>query len=144
MLSRYLFVLACGAALVLAQAPPTAPVIAARGVTNYFTQEPAPGTLALGGLVQISGLNLGPLDGATATDTPWPTQLGGTQVIIGGKPAGLYSVQPGKIIAQVAADANVGLVDVVVRRAGGASAPAKVTVAALQPAVKTASGTGFG
>lgn len=44
------------------------------------------------------------------------------QAIIGGKAAGLYSVMPGKIVAQVAADANTGLVDVVVRRASGNSA----------------------
>jgi uncharacterized protein (TIGR03437 family) len=141
---RYWLVWSGSLSLLFAQAPPTTPVIAARGVTNYFTQEPAPGSVALGGLVQITGLNLGPVDGATATDVPWPTQLGGTQVIIGGKAAPIYSVQPGKIIAQVAADANTGLVDVVVRRSGGASAPAKVTLSALQPALRTASGAGFG
>ena len=143
MFSRYLVLLAGGLSLVWAQAP-TAPVINGRGVTNAFTQEPAPGIVALGGLVQITGLNLGPVDGATASDVPWPTQLGGTQVIIGGKPAPLYSVAPGQIVAQVATDANTGLVDVVVRRAGGASVPVKVTVAAVDPAIRTASGAGFG
>src|SRR3954466_4629199 len=71
-----------------AQAP-TAPVISARGVTNFFTQDPAPGTVAQGALVRIAGLNLGPADGATAPAPPWPTRLGGTQVVIGGKPAPL-------------------------------------------------------
>ena len=70
------------AALLFAQAP-TAPVISARGVTNYFTQDPAPGTVGLGGLVQINGLNLGPLDPVLADAIPWPTRLGGSQVIIG-------------------------------------------------------------
>jgi uncharacterized protein (TIGR03437 family) len=126
-----------------AQAP-TAPVISARGVTNFFTQEPAPGIVAQGGLVQIVGLNLGPPEGAKAADTPWPTRLGGTQVVIGGKPAALYSVAPGVIIAQVAPDANLGLVDVIVRRGGDTSQPAKVTVAALAPSVRTVKDAGYG
>src|SRR5439155_15342308 len=88
------------AALLSAQAP-TAPVISARGVTNFFTQDPAPGTVGLGGLVQINGLNLGPLDPVLADAIPWPTRLGGSQVIIGGKPAALFSVSSGVTIAQV-------------------------------------------
>src|SRR5438132_12400411 len=112
------FMLAGAFAAVLSAQSPTAPVISARGVTNFFTQEPAPGTVALGGLVQISGLNLGPPEGATADGTPWTPRLAGTQVIIGGKPAPIYSVSPGAIIAQVPYDANPGLVDVIVRRNG--------------------------
>src|SRR5204863_3079046 len=91
------------AALLSAQAP-TAPVISARGVTNYFTQDPAPGTVGLGGLVQINGLNLGPPEGLIADTIPWPTRLGNTQVIIGGKAAPIYSLAPGVIVAQVPLD----------------------------------------
>src|ERR1039458_9643686 len=108
---RFLFACVAGAALLCAQAP-TAPVISARGVTNFFTQEPAPGIVGLGGLVQIGGLNLGPPEGITATDLPWPTRLGDTEVVIGGKAAPLYSVLPGTILAQVPLDANIGLVSV--------------------------------
>src|ERR1043165_1034361 len=97
---RFLFAGIALVALLQAQAP-TAPVISARGVTNFFTQEPAPGTVAQGGLVQITGLNLGPPEGATASGTPWPTRLGDVQVMLGGRPAPLYSVSPGTIIAQV-------------------------------------------
>lgn len=140
---RHLLILVLALPLARAQAP-TAPVISPRGVTNYFTQEPAPGTVAQGGLVQILGLNLGPAEGATATSTPWPTTLGGTQVAIGGKAAALYSVAPGKIIAQVAPDANMGLVDVVVRRGSDRSQPAKVFVNALAPSVRTVKDAGFG
>src|ERR1017187_6221862 len=107
------FLLACvaGAALLCAQAP-TAPVISPRGVTNFFTQEPAPGTVGLGGMAQIKGLNLGPPEGITATALPWPTLLGDTSVVIGGKAAPLYSVSLGTILAQVPVDANIGLVNV--------------------------------
>src|SRR5205085_348519 len=120
------------------------PVISARGVTNFFTQEPAPGTVGLGGLVQISGLNLGPPESAIADAVPWTTRLAGTQVIIGGKPAPIYSVAPGSIIAQVPYDANAGLVDVVVRRNGASSAPARVFINALYPTVRTANDSGAG
>jgi uncharacterized protein (TIGR03437 family) len=129
---------------VLGAQTPTAPVISARGVTNFFTQEPAPGVVGLGSLVQIVGLNLGPPDGDKATEIPWPTRLGNVQVFIGGKPAPVFSISPGTIIAQVPVNANIGLVDVVVRRAGVNSAPAKVTVAAMAPAVRTADDSGAG
>src|SRR5258708_8093330 len=97
---RFLFASVASAILLSAQSP-TSPVISARGVTNFFTQEPAPGIVGLGSLVQISGLNLGPPEGVTAEGTPWPTRLAETQVIIGGRPAPIYSMSPGVIIAQV-------------------------------------------
>jgi uncharacterized protein (TIGR03437 family) len=143
LLRRRLSAFVACAALLCAQAP-TAPVISARGVTNFFTQEPAPGIIGLGGLVQIGGLNLGPPEGMTATDLPWPTRLGDTTVVIGGKPAPLYSVSPGTILAQVPVDANIGLVPVTVRRGGVSSPPAKVTVAAMAPSVRTADDSGAG
>ncbi|MEO8595043.1 MAG: hypothetical protein ABI759_17115 [Candidatus Solibacter sp.] len=132
------------AAALLRGQTPTAPIISARGVTNFFTQEPAPGIVGLGGLVQIVGLNLGPPEGATATEVPWPTRLADTQVIIGGKPAPLYAVSPGTILAQVPLDANTGLVNVFVRRGDAASKPAKVTVAPMAPSVRTADDSGAG
>src|SRR6185369_3625642 len=97
-----------------------------------------------GGLVQINGLNLGPLDPVVADKLPWPTRLENTQVIIGGKPAALYSVSAGAIIAQVPVDAAIGLVNVVVRRGGDSSQPAKVTIAPMAPSVRTADDSGAG
>lgn len=140
---RFFLALAATAASLPAQ-PPTAPVISARGVTNFFTQEPAPGVVGLGGLAQITGLNLGPAEAATASGTPWPTKLADVQVTIGGKPAPLYSVAPGTIIAQVPLDANIGLVAVIVSRASGTTAPALVTVAALDPSIRTTDDSGYG
>ena len=134
--------IACAAAL-YAQAP-TAPVVGARGVTNFFRQEPAPGIVGLGGLVQITGLNLGPVEGAVASGTPWPMKLADVQVGIGGRPAPIYSVSRNLIVAQVPVDANAGLVDVVVRRDSGTSRPARLMVTPLDPAVRTAKDTGYG
>ncbi|HEY1496257.1 MAG TPA: hypothetical protein VGF49_17015 [Candidatus Solibacter sp.] len=144
LLRRFLFAGCVAGLFALGAQTPTAPIISARGVTNFFTQEPAPGVVGLGGLVQVVGLNLGPPEGLTTTDLPWPTRLGNVQVIIGGKAAPIYSISPGTIIAQVPVDANLGLVDVTVRRGGVNSAPAKVTVAAMAPAVRTADDSGAG
>ncbi|MEO8370100.1 MAG: IPT/TIG domain-containing protein [Candidatus Solibacter sp.] len=141
---RHLLAVCAAASAVLSAQAPTAPVISARGVTNFFTQEPAPGIVGQGGLVQINGLNLGPPEGLTAGELPWPTRLGDTQVSIGGKPAAIYSVTPGTILAQVPLDSNIGLVNVIVRRAGVSSTPAKVTVAAMAPSVRTADDSGAG
>jgi hypothetical protein len=66
-----------GSVVMPAQAP-TAPVVNPRGVTNYFTQLPAPARVGHGGLIQITGLNLA-RPGATAEGTPWPTNLGGVR-----------------------------------------------------------------
>src|SRR5579872_3163393 len=118
--------------------PPTKPVIGIRGVINYFSQGPAGSTVAAGALVQINGLNLGPDGGLTATDSPWPNSLGDVTVAIDGKPAPLYSVSPTQIIAQVPPNAAAGLDPVVVKRASGSSLPARVNIAAVAPAIKSA------
>jgi uncharacterized protein (TIGR03437 family) len=138
---RTAFLLLAGTAAVWAQ---SGPVIFPRGVTNAFTMEPTPAHVGLGGLVQISGSNLGPPEGATAAGAPWPTELGGVQVFISGKPAPLYSVSPGSIVAQVPFEAGGGTADVVVQRDGVKSAARRVLIDARRPAVKTASGKGYG
>jgi uncharacterized protein (TIGR03437 family) len=138
------FMLAGAFAAALFAQSPTTPVISARGVTNFFPQEPASGIVGLGGLVRISGLNLGSPDGATADGVPWATRLVDRQVIIGGKSAPLYSVAPGAIIAQVPCDAKAGLVDVIVRRNGASSTPARVFINALYPTVRTVDDSGAG
>ena len=124
--------------------PPANPIVAVRGVTNFFTQQPAPALVAPGSLVQITGLNLGPQTAAVATALPWPTTVGDVSVTIDGKPAPLYSVASDIILAEVPSGIATGLVDVVVTRTAGSSAPARVNVAAIAPAVRTAKDLGYG
>lgn len=123
---------------------PANPVIGIRGVTNFYSQQPAPATVAPGSIVQITGLNLGPADGATAAAVPWPTQLADVQVSIDGRPAPLFSVSPSAIIAQVPPGAAAGTDTVIVKRASGTSAPARVNVALVVPAIRTANDQGYG
>ncbi|SPE35029.1 exported hypothetical protein [Candidatus Sulfopaludibacter sp. SbA3] len=134
--------------------PPANPIVSVRGVTNFFTQQPAPSLVAPGSLVQITGLNLGPQTAISAAATPWPTMLGDVGVTIDGKAAPLYSVGSDTILAQVPPGVSNGLVDVVVTRTAGSSAPARVNVTSsaparvnvtpIAPAVRTAKDVGYG
>lgn len=132
--------------MVLAQGPPTGPVVSPRGVVNGFTQQPAPSVVAQGGIVYVNGLNLGPPQGAQASGTPLPTQLGEppVEVLIHGKPAPLFSASPERIVAQVPWEAEAGVAEVVVRRGGVESRPARIQIAATNPSVRTADESGHG
>ena len=121
-----------------------APVVLPRGIINAITQLPAPATVGRGGIIQISGLNLGPPEGAQAAGPQWPTQLADVQVLINGNPAPLASVSPGTIVAQVPADAAVGVADLVVTRTAGTSLAAHFTVLPVDPAIRSADGSGWG
>ncbi|MBM3748450.1 MAG: hypothetical protein FJW34_21940, partial [Acidobacteria bacterium] len=133
------------AGTVCAQAP-TGPVISPRGVINAFTQQPAPSTAPQGGIIHILGLNLGPPGGVKSTGAPLPVQLGDPpiEVLINGKQAPLLSAQPERIVAQIPWEADPGLAQVVVRRGGIESKPARVIINALAPSVRTEAGAGFG
>ena len=130
----------------LAQAPPTGPVVSPRGVVNAVTQQPAPSVVAQGGIVSITGLNLGPPEGAKAAGAPLPTQLGDppVEVLIHGKPAPLFSASPERIVAQVPWEAEAGLAEVVVRRSGAESRPARIQIVGTDPSVRTADENGYG
>ena len=107
---------------------PTAPVLDQRGLLNGFTKLPAPATVGRGGILDINGFNLGPPEGATASALPLPATLGGMQVTINGRPAPLFSVTPGRIVAQVPWDAALGMAQVVVVRGNTRSRPGRFTV----------------
>jgi len=132
----------------LAQAP-TAPVLNPRGVVNAFSQQPAPTYAASGGIIWITGLNLGPPEGAKAEGATLPPELGGVKVLINNQAIPLISVSPGKIVAQIpwdAADTPQGnLLQLVVESAGGRSRnPARFFVRREEPAIRTKGDTGFG
>ncbi len=136
--------LVAGAA-VLAQAP-SAPVLNPRGVLNAFTRQPAPSSVAAGGILRIEGFNLSPPEGLKASGTPLPTQLGSPplEVLINGKPAPLFSARPDHILTQVPWDVPPGLATVVVRRGGSQSRPARVFINRVEPSLRTADDTGYG
>jgi uncharacterized protein (TIGR03437 family) len=128
----------------LAQVPPTNPVVEPRGVLNAFTRQPAPTVVAPGGLIVITGLNLGPAMGAKAEGPTWPTRLADVEVMINARQATIASVEPGRIVVQVPWEIPNGLAQVVVRRGQAASRPARFLVNAIAPSAKTADDSGFG
>ena len=129
-----------------------APVVNPRGVINAFTQQPAPSAVAPGGLVWITGLNLGPPEGAKASGLPWPTQLGNPEMEVliqsfserAARPMPLASLATDKIVAQVPVDIPPGLANVVVRRGESRSRPARIVINRLEPALRTADDKGYG
>ncbi|MCL5745812.1 MAG: hypothetical protein M1541_18125, partial [Acidobacteria bacterium] len=138
-----LFILAGSLSIAWGQAPDNA-VIDPRGVVNAYSRMPAPSRAGRGGLIEISGFNLGPPEGAKAPAAEWPTELGGIQVLINGTAAPVGSADPGKIVAQVPLDAQVGLAEVVVTRGSVSSRPARIFIAAQEPSVRTADDSGYG
>jgi uncharacterized protein (TIGR03437 family) len=130
----------------LAQTPPSVPLIDPRGVVDYYNPTPAPATVARGGILQISGTNLGPATAVAATKAPLPTTLGNpaVQATLNGTAMPLYSVSANAIIAQVPFGAPLGTVSIVVSVGGVTGPPASVTIAATAPSIRTADGSGTG
>jgi uncharacterized protein (TIGR03437 family) len=122
------------------------PVIFARGVTDATRLDPAPATVARGGMLQIVGFNLGPDAVVKSSGAPLPAVLGDAniQVLINGTPAGLYSVSAAKIVAEVPVDATLGVASVAVKSGDATSAPQTFTVVAVQPGIVAKDGSGYG
>jgi uncharacterized protein (TIGR03437 family) len=121
------------------------PQVAAGGVLNaasYALQTPvAPGTL-----VSIFGSNFTDSTSVlVATSFPWPTQLGGASVTIGGEPVPIYVVTAGQINAMLPFDLPVNTsLPLVVTRGNAVSAPQPVSLISSQPGVFTQSANGQG
>ena len=119
------------------------PIVGVGGVVNAASYAP---TVAPGALISIYGSNFA---GATnmAPSVPWPTLLGNTQVLLGGRPMPLYFVSNQQIDAVVPYDvAPNSLQQVIVQNGTAYSQPETMTVAAAQPGVfsQDQSGTGPG
>jgi uncharacterized protein (TIGR03437 family) len=120
-----------------------APVITPGGVVSSASiVENAP--IAPGSIISIFGSNLA--DAPTpATSFPFPTKLGGAQVLIAGQPAPLSYAGPGQINAVVPfGTPAVNLEQLVVSHGGLYSPPQTLAVARTQPAVFTQNQTGSG
>jgi uncharacterized protein (TIGR03437 family) len=106
----------------------TTPVVDA--VVNAADGAPA---LAPGSLVRIRGLALSAGSVSTAV-APWPTTLSDTCVTYGGEPLALSQVSPTEIVGQLPFLAPPSG-SVVVRSAGGVSAPFSVNLRQAAPAI---------
>jgi uncharacterized protein (TIGR03437 family) len=121
------------------------PQVSAGGVLNaasYALQSPvAPGTL-----VSIFGSNFTDSTSVlVATSFPWPTQLGGASITIGGEPVPIYVVTAGQINAMLPFDLPVNTsLPLVVTRGNAVSAPEPVSLISSQPGVFTQAANGLG
>lgn len=115
-------------------APPAhsqlAPMIGSRGVVNAYSQEPAPTAAAPGSLIWITGFNFGETDGA--------------KVLVNGSEATVISVSSTRIVAQIPLDAAPGMAEVIVARGDTKSRPARLTISAISPVMRSAADTGYG
>jgi uncharacterized protein (TIGR03437 family) len=99
--------------------------------------------LAPGMLVSIFGSNLG--NTASAQGYPWPTELGGTTVVMAGLALPLLEVAPDRIEAVVPFEVPVNArQQLLVLRGAATAVPETVTVAPAQPAVYTKDRSGSG
>ena len=110
------------------------PAFPANGVVNAasFTT-----TLARCSLASIFGTNLAAAT-FSAGPLPWPTILGGVQVMVGGVPAPVFVVSPLQINFQVPCEMPLtGSVTMTVNNSGAISAGQSVTLAPYAPGVFT-------
>jgi uncharacterized protein (TIGR03437 family) len=102
--------------------------------------------LAPGGFISIFGSNLAPGSNPVST-YPYPPELGGTQVLLGGEPLPLEYAGPGQINAVIPYDVPVNsTLQLIVTQNGASSMPETVLIGPAQPSVFTQdqSGTGAG
>ncbi len=81
---------------------------------------------------------------AVASSLPLPTTLGGTSVLVDGRPAGLFFVSPNQINYQVPDDLQPGTAMVTVQRDGLTVAQGELEVGSVAPSLFTADASGQG
>ncbi len=119
------------------------PVVNPGGIANAAGLVAA-SPLAPGEFISIFGSNLGPST-AVVSPVPYPTMLGGTQVLLGGQPLPLQVVSAGQINAVVPYGATVnGLQDLLVEQNGMYSLQETLVGAVANPAAFTVTQSGQG
>lgn len=134
------------APLLVGAQPQVPPVVDPRGVLNEISALPAPAVVAPGGLLRITGFNLGPPQEWTADSLPLPLSAGdpAVQVLINGRPAPLVTVSPSRIICQIPLETPLGIAAAVVKRGEQQSRPARFFVRNPVPALRTVGGNAIG
>jgi uncharacterized protein (TIGR03437 family) len=121
----------------------TVPLVAPGAVLNgasFVANAP----VAPGSLITIFGSRLAD-EQVTATSSSLKTELGGSEVVLGGKPLPLLYASDGQLNAQLPYDLTVNSQQhLLVRRRAALSVPEFITVAAAQPAVFTQDQSGRG
>ena len=100
----------------------------------------APDSIAL-----LSGFGLArePLQ-SERTDGVYPTQLGGTSVMVNGRPAEIYYVSSTQVNFHVPDETELGAAEVVLTNADGVQLHSQITVESVAPGIFTEDGSGQG
>ncbi len=145
--------------VVLEVPPPTGPAVTENGGVLNAARQSAYGEpglfgprilpVAPGSVVEIRGRNLAADGAASAEGLPLPRSLGGTRVMIDGQAAPLFTVESGRIAAQLPSGllpegARTALASVEVETEQGVSYARFFHAAAQAPGVFTVSGGGAG
>ncbi len=145
--------------IVLEVPPPTGPAVTENGGVLNAARQSAYGEpglfgprilpVAPGSVVEIRGRNLAADGSASAAGLPLPRSLGGTRVMIEGQAAPLFTVESGRIAAQLPSGllpegARTALASVEVETEQGVSYARFFHAAAQAPGVFTVSGAGAG
>jgi uncharacterized protein (TIGR03437 family) len=114
--------------------PNTAPSLAANGTLDVFHPQVGAG-LGPGNIVQIYGTALASQP-ISASTLPLPTEVGGTQVLIGGIRSPLFYVSPGQVNAQIPFELLAGQqYQVIVSANGALTTPQPIQLNAGTPAI---------
>jgi uncharacterized protein (TIGR03437 family) len=117
------------------------PIAYAGGIVNAASGAP---TIAPGAFIAIYGAYFGTTT-SVASAYPFPALLGGTEVLLGGRPLPLYFTSSGQIDAIVPYDiAPNSMQQVIVLNGAASSQPQTVLVGAAQPGVFTQNQSGAG
>ncbi len=145
--------------IVLEVPPPTGPAVTENGGVLNAARQSAYGEpglfgprilpVAPGSVVEIRGRNFAADGSATAEGLPLPRSLGGTRVMIEGQAAPLFTVESGRIAAQLPSGllpegARTALASVEVETEQGVSYARFFHAAAQAPGVFTVEGAGAG
>jgi hypothetical protein len=114
--------------------PNAVPTLAPNGTFDVFHPQVGAG-LGPGNIVQIYGTALASQP-ISASTLPLPTEVGGTQVLIGGVQSPLFYVSPGQVNAQIPFELQAGQqYQVIVSANGALTAPQAIQLNAGTPAI---------
>jgi uncharacterized protein (TIGR03437 family) len=125
---------------IVAQSPP---VLSFRGVVNNATFE-ADTPVSQGGIAAAFGEQLFYKEPLRTPGTSWPTELGGTRVLVNNQPVPVYYASYDQINFQVPYDATPGSVEVRVERDGQRGNAVSLVVAERAPKILTLGAAGYG
>ena len=114
------------------------------GVVNAASSAPFTAGVSRGELITLYGANIGPSTIQFASTVPFPTTLGGVQVLINSRPAPIYYVSSGQVSAIVPYETTASVAQIQVINNQGSSNVVTELVNATTPGLFTNPAGGIG